>query len=242
MSHAPKVAVVGGGAPAWLAAASLARALRHRAVQVTVIDTGATESPAGDWTLPSSRGMHRLLGMNEGDFLRATGSSFRLGSEHQGWQGDGSGFVHSHGSIGKEMNGIPFYKLLLSRRMAGDRIPADIFSVASAALRMGRFARPEGDDHAMTASFTYGYHLRLPAYAALVAGSGPRQWRAGNVGCAGATASRRLGQSSRRDRAVASALTRICSSTARVRARSSFRRWAVMIASTGPQTCPAIAS
>lgn len=169
MSMAPRVAVVGGGAPAWLAAASLARALRHRDVRVTVIDTGDADSPAGDWTLPSSRGMHKLLGIREGDFLRVTGASFRLGSEHQGWQGEGSGFVHSHGSIGKDLQGVPFYKLLLGRRIAGERLPTDVFSLASAALRMGRFARPEGDASSMTSGFTYGYHVPLRAYATLIA-------------------------------------------------------------------------
>lgn len=167
MSATPKIAVV-GGASAWLAAAALVRALRHRGIQVQVIETADADASLGEWTLPSSGGMHKLLGIKEGDFLRATGASFRLGSEHQGWQGDGSGFVHSHGSIGKELQGVPFYKLLLSRRLAGERLPTDVFSVASAALRMGRFARPEGSDNAMTASFTYGYHLRTQSYAAML--------------------------------------------------------------------------
>src|SRR5262245_37200379 len=120
-----RVAVVGGGALVWLAAAALARALRHRGLRITVVDVGDTESPVGDWTLPSSRGMHRLLGINEGDFLRTTQATFRLGSEHTGWQGEGSGFVQAHGSLGKELHGIPFYKFLLGRHMAGDKVPTD---------------------------------------------------------------------------------------------------------------------
>lgn len=168
MSANLRVLVVGGGATAWLAAASLARALRHRAIQVAVLDTGDAIAPAGEWTLPSTRGIHKLLGLREGDFLQAAGATFRLGSEHQGWQGDGAGFVHAHGSIGEELHGVPFYKLLLGRRIAGERIPVDVFSLASAALRMGRFARPEGADRALTASFNYGYHLRSSAYAALL--------------------------------------------------------------------------
>jgi tryptophan 7-halogenase len=168
MNSTSRVLVAGGNAAAWIAAIGLARALKHRAVQVTLLDTGASGMPTGDWTLPSTRAMHKLLGISEPDFLRITGASFRLGTEHQGWQGEGSAFVHAHGSIGKELHGIPFYKLLMGRRMAGDELPTEAFSLAGAALRRGRFARPEGAGDSMTASFTYGYHLRYPAYVALL--------------------------------------------------------------------------
>src|SRR5687768_14987796 len=171
MSSAPlQVVVVGGGASAWLAAAALTRAFQHRRLQVTVVDSGVpAETPAGEWTLPSTPGMHRLLGLNEGALLRGCGASFRLGTEHRGWQGEGSRFLHAHGEIGRELHGIPFYKLVIARRLAGDRtFPLDAFSLAATALTLGRFARPMAEGDPLKSSFTYGYHLPTKPYAALL--------------------------------------------------------------------------
>ena len=37
-------------------------------------------------------------------------------------------------------------------------------SLAAVAAKLGRFAKPMGDDAALTSSFTYGYHLDDVAY------------------------------------------------------------------------------
>ena len=152
-----KVVVAGSGSAAWIAAAGLVRALRSQALDVCVVDTGAEETPVARWTLPSQRGIHALLGINESQLIQQTGATFRLATAHLGWQGDGSRFLHAHGDIGTDLDGTPFYRYLQSEALAGRPARPEEFSLAGSAAFLGRFARPMGKD--ITASFTYGFHL-----------------------------------------------------------------------------------
>lgn len=165
MSSVDRVVVAGGDAVAWLAALSLYRAFRHRGLEVSVVDTGPGRNTRGaHWTLPSLRGMHALLGVPEPDFLRRTGATYKLGTEHIGWQGDGSRFLHAHGDIGTAIGAAPFYKFLLRERSAGRRASPEQYSLAAQAARLGRFARPMGDADGLKSSFTYGFHVDETAY------------------------------------------------------------------------------
>jgi tryptophan halogenase len=159
------IAVAGEGPVAWIAAAALVRAFPSRPFEVTVIDTGANcDMRAGRWTLPSQRGIHALLGISEPHLVERSGATFKLATEHCGWQGANSRFFHAHGDIGVEFGPIPFYKFLLSETIAGRTERPEAFSVAGSAARFGKFARPMGDARTLTSSFTYGFHLEETAY------------------------------------------------------------------------------
>ena len=158
-----KIVVAGSGSVAWTAAAGLSRAMRKRAVEISIVATEPDGAVAGCWTLPSQRGMHSLLGVNEPHFIHHTGSTFKLASEHRGWQGEGSSYLHAHGEIGADFDGLPYYKYLLSEALAGRPARAESFSVAGSAARLAKFARPMGEG--LTASFTYGFHIEELPYA-----------------------------------------------------------------------------
>lgn len=160
-----RVLVLGSDSVAWITASALAKAFQYRKLEVTVVGHGAVAAPPGRWTLPSQRGMHALLGIAEPDFVHRTGATYKLASEHLGWQGEGTAFIHAHGEIGSPLGGIHFYKYLVREWLAGRADPAPNYSLAAAAALSGRFARPMGKDTALTASFTYGFHLGEPAYA-----------------------------------------------------------------------------
>lgn len=159
------VAVVAADSTGWIAACALRRAFRHRALEVTVVETETSLPPRVRWTLPSQRSMNAMLGINEAEFITTTGATYRLASEHRGWQGEGSRFMHAHGELGSDLSGTPFYKYLINEAIEGRAVSGEDFSVASIAARAGRFARPMGEGDALTASFTYGYHLEEAAYA-----------------------------------------------------------------------------
>ena len=169
-STVTRVVVVGGGALAWIAAAGLRRAFRKRGVDVLVVDTGMpADAPVARWTLPSQRAMHGLLGIPEPELLRRTGATFKLATEHVGWQGEGSHFFHAHGDIGTDISGTPFYKFLVQQALNGQPESPENYSLAAVAARLGRFARPMGDEKALTSSFTYGFHLDDAAYVSSLA-------------------------------------------------------------------------
>jgi len=164
MSDVRRIVVAGSGPVAWLTAAALLRAFRKPPLEVTCVDAAGGDARAGRWTLPSQRGMHALLGIAEPHLVEQTGATFKLATEHVGWQGEGSRFLHAHGEIGAEFGGTPFYKYLLSEALAGRRKPPEMFSIAGLAAEVGRFARPMGDSKSLTQSFTYGFHLDDRAY------------------------------------------------------------------------------
>jgi tryptophan halogenase len=165
MNEIRKLIVAGNGALAWIAAAALLRAFGFRKLEVLVVDTGASrDTRVGRWTLPSQRGMHALLGVSEPQFIQATGATFKLGTEHRGWQGDGSRFLHAHGDIGTAIPGTSFYRFLQAEGLAGRAVRPEEFSIAAVAARLGRFARPTTDGNSLTSSFTYGFHLEDAAY------------------------------------------------------------------------------
>ncbi|MFL6620327.1 MAG: tryptophan 7-halogenase, partial [Povalibacter sp.] len=162
-----KVVVVGADATAWLAAAAVKKAFLHRSIEVLVlVPEKHRSSLLGLWTLPSLRGLHSMVGIRESDVLRRTGATFRLGSEHLHWQGNGSQFQHAHGDIGTSLKGIPFYKYLLMQALAGQPERLSDYSLAATAAQMGRFARPMSTN-ALTSSFTYGFHIDPSAHTAL---------------------------------------------------------------------------
>lgn len=165
MKRVQDVVVVGGDSVAWIAATAIARAFRHRGVTVRVVDTGpAADASLLRSTLPSQRALHSLLGILEPELMVRTGATYKLGVEHAGWQGGGSRFFHAYGEIGREIAGLPFYKWLARRVLSGRVDSASNYSLAALAAASGRFARPMGDDTALTSSFTYGFHLDEAAY------------------------------------------------------------------------------
>jgi tryptophan halogenase len=164
MSPVQRIVVVGGGSIAYLAAAALKQAFRHRELDVLVVDSSeACDTPLGCWTLPSLRAIHGLLGIRESDFMRRSGASFKLASEHSSWQSDAQSFMHAHGEIGSDLNGTPFYKYLIFQAIAGRKQGAEDYSLAAAAARLHRFAHPMART-SLTSSFTYGFHLEESAY------------------------------------------------------------------------------
>jgi tryptophan halogenase len=145
---------------AWIAASALRRAFQHLQLDVCVVDTGPTrDARIGRWTLPSQRGIHGLLGIVEPHFVQQTGATFKLATEHVGWQREGSRFLHAHGEIGVEIGGTPFYKFLQRETLAGRAEKPESFSLAAAAATLRRFARPVGDGKSLASSFTYSFHL-----------------------------------------------------------------------------------
>jgi tryptophan halogenase len=160
------VVIVGGGSAAWLCAAGLKRAFHG--LDLLVVDPGpVADDPLGRWALPSLRSIHSLLGLKESDLVRRTGATFRLGSEHRGWQGDASGFVHVHGELGTDIHNAPFHEYLALRALAGRPENPEDYSLAAVAARTRKFARPM-NHNPLTSSFTYGLHLDDLAYCAYV--------------------------------------------------------------------------
>jgi len=75
-----RIAIVGGGTAGWMAASILARALPGTGTVITVIESPDIGTVGvGEATIPPIIDLLRYLSINEGDFVKHTLSTYKLG-------------------------------------------------------------------------------------------------------------------------------------------------------------------
>ena len=166
------VVIVGGGVAAWIAAVALARVLPRQRVTIRVVEPFTVCSSeavveAGESCLPSIRTLHRILGIDERDFMLKTHATFKLGAELRDWVRPGEAQFHPFGEIGASIESLPFHHHWLRMRRVEDAAGqlAD-YSLAAVAASLARFAHPASDPRSVGATLDYAYHLDIASYAA----------------------------------------------------------------------------
>jgi len=94
-----RIVVVGGGAAGWMAATALASALPGSTVELVESEEIGIIG-VGEATFPSIRAFHKILGIDEAEFLRATNGTYKLGIEFRDWRVQGEGYFHTFGDFG----------------------------------------------------------------------------------------------------------------------------------------------
>jgi tryptophan halogenase len=160
-----RVVIVGGGTAGWMAAAAMARLRRNQVTAIILIESDAIGTiGVGEATIPPIRNFNDLLGIDEADFLAATGGTFKYGIEFVDWSRLGVRYFHPFGEFGADMEGISFHQLWLKHRShAGD---FEDFNLAAVASRLGRFERPSGDPRSILSTLNHAYHFDAGLYAA----------------------------------------------------------------------------
>ena len=96
------VVIAGGGTAGWMAAAALAK-LIGKNIHVTLVESDDIGTVGvGEATIPPIRTFHKLLGINEQAFMKATQASFKLGISFENWGDENTRYIHSFGATGKE--------------------------------------------------------------------------------------------------------------------------------------------
>lgn len=154
-----KVVIAGGGTAGWLAAAALAK-LYGKRIEVTVIESSEIgRVGVGEATIPPLRNFHRLLGIQETEFMRATQATFKLGIEFSHWANLNDHYLHSFGISGKDCWACDFHHFWLygrKKNMATDF--GDYCIELQAAKRMKMLPGDAG-------RLNYAYHLDAGLYA-----------------------------------------------------------------------------
>jgi tryptophan halogenase len=165
-----KVVVIGGGTAGWMAASALAKAFQSTdgapGPEIVVIESEAIGTVGvGEATVPTIRQFIRTVGLDEADFMAATGATIKLGIAFHDWSRPGSRYFHGFGDYGPPVRGQP-YRQHLFRLQAEGRIDSlEPWSLPSIMAREGRFAPPVDDPRSVLSSYAYAYQFDAGRFA-----------------------------------------------------------------------------
>lgn len=154
-----RVVIAGGGTAGWVAATALSMRLGSL-LDITLVESDEIgRVGVGESTVPTAHTFHHLIGIDEQEFMRETGSAFKLGINFENWGQIGDRYIHSFGTLGKSTWMADFHHVWLGAKaqgLAGDL--GDYCFELQAALQ-GRFATSD------QIKVNYAYHLDASLYA-----------------------------------------------------------------------------
>lgn len=154
-----RVVIAGGGTAGWIAAFALAKQLGPL-LDITLVESDEIGTVGvGESTIPTARTFNHYMGIDEADFVRATGSTFKLGISFEDWAREGDRYIHSFGTIGRSTWMVDFHHFWLRARELGMADDIGTYSLEHEAAVAGKFGRPKG------VSLNYAYHLDAGRYA-----------------------------------------------------------------------------
>lgn len=154
-----RVVIAGGGTSGWLAAAALSKKLGE-IIEITLIESEAIGTiGVGEATIPPMRTFHKLLGIDEQEFMRATAATFKLGIKFENWGALDDSYIHSFGQTGKETWLAGFHNFWLHGQARDLALPFSEYCLELQAAKAGKFATSP------QSSINYAYHLDAGNYA-----------------------------------------------------------------------------
>ena len=159
------ILIAGGGTAGWMTAAALAAALKDTCA-VTLIESDAIGTVGvGEATIPPIRTFNASLGVDERDFLRATGGTYKLGIEFVDWGDRGQSYFHPFGPHGRPFDIVDVHQHWIRAHKAGETARFDEHSMAWQLARANRFALPGADQRSVLSTFQYAFHFDAGLYA-----------------------------------------------------------------------------
>ncbi|MEJ8849044.1 tryptophan halogenase family protein [Variovorax rhizosphaerae] len=160
------IAIVGGGTAGWMAAVALGHAHRHGPCTVRVIESDDIPTVGvGEATLPILRHFNRMFGIDEDEFMRATGATFKAGIQFVDWARIGHTFFHPFGGYGAPIERLRFHHYWLKQRLMGAPWSLNAYAENSVAAETNRFARPRWPTGEIPDN-QYAFHFDAALYAA----------------------------------------------------------------------------
>jgi len=161
-----RVLIVGGGSAGWLCAAYLARMLEQ--VSITLVeapDIGAIG--VGEGSFPSLRATLAAIGIEEAEFIRACGATFKQGIVFRNWLRSEHHYFHPF-SLPSQRPGAPELLPYWLQGMAGDLPFAEAVTMQKRVVDAQR-APKRARDPGFGGPMNYAYHFDAARFAALLA-------------------------------------------------------------------------
>lgn len=153
------VIIAGGGTAGWMAAAALSK-LVGKNINVTLIESDEIATVGvGEATIPPIRTFHKLLGINEQEFMQATQASFKLGISFENWGQTNTQYIHSFGMTGKECWAGEFHHFWLHSLSLGLESEFGQYCYELQAAKQNKFAFNQQNP------INYAFHMDAGRYA-----------------------------------------------------------------------------
>ena len=174
MTAAPafRIVVLGGGTAGWMSASALVSLLPAADYDITLIESDAIATVGvGEATLPHIKTFNDMLGIDEAEFMRATGGSIKLGIEFVDWLRTGVRYIHPFGTFGDRWTSTDFQHHWARARLDGtDHRSLQAYSFAVAACHANGFEHPNSDPRSIRSTYSYAYHFDAGLYAKYLRG------------------------------------------------------------------------
>lgn len=154
-----RIVIAGGGTAGWMAAAALSRTL-GKVLDIKLVESDEIGTVGvGEATIPSLAHFHRLLDIDEQEFMAATQATFKLGISFESWRARGEDYIHSFGMTGTDHWTAGFQHFWLKGRERGLAHDYGDYCLELLAAKEKRFA------HLPNGGLNYAYHLDATRYA-----------------------------------------------------------------------------
>ena len=153
------VVIVGGGTAGWTAATSIARLIGVN-LNVTLVESDAIGTVGvGEATIPPFRTQHRLLKIDEADFLSRVQGTIKLGIQFEDWRNVGHDYMHSFGTTGQGCWAAGFQHFWLKAQELDFAEDYGCYAPELMAAKAGRFGLLQQNE------LSYAYHIDATSYA-----------------------------------------------------------------------------
>src|SRR5690606_36585096 len=179
----------GGGTAGWVAACALTHQFAEH-LDVTLVESEQIGTVGvGESTIPTIRTFHRLLGIDEREFMSSVAASFKLSISFENWLRPGHHYFHPFGLTGVGTWAAEFHHFWLEGLRRGIQSELGDYCLETAASRLDRFLLlgKGGDTQQWSTRWAspamvqgqpevnYAYHFDAGLYAAYMRGRAERQ-------------------------------------------------------------------
>lgn len=154
-----RVVIAGGGTAGWMAAAAVSK-LFGETLEISLIESEDIGTVGvGEATIPTLTTFHRLLEIDEREFMAASQGTIKLGISFENWRCERHRYIHSFGSTGKDHWSAGFQHFWRRGRELGLAGSYDDYCIELQAALQDKFA------HLKNHQMNYAYHLDASLYA-----------------------------------------------------------------------------
>lgn len=159
MKKIEKIIIAGGGTAGWMAAAALGKLL-GKAIDITLVESDEIGTVGvGEATIPTMVFFHKLLEINEREFMQATSATFKLGIQFENWRHQNHRYLHAFGVTGKDCWAAGFQHFWLRAKELGLATEFGDYCLERRAAEANKFS------HLPNNGLNYAFHLDATAYA-----------------------------------------------------------------------------